>query len=279
MVLAVLVAALAPVAANAAPEAEAAYTLERSAVFSLKAADGHDYRVMAAWPEGPAPATGWPVLYVLDGEDNFAIVAQTMRRLARAGARSGVEPRLVVAIESGSLARRVFDYTPATPGWKIPAGAPAAGLATGGADAFLDFLAGRVAPEIARRWSADPARQAIIGHSFGGLLALHAYFSRPNLFDTAIAISPSLWFGGDLIARERAANPHPVGRLLIAAGSAERGPDGPAVAAGARFVAELKGATPPARATFLELAGQPHGATMLAGLPASLAFLSEKDRK
>ena len=113
----------------------------------------------------------------------------------------GMVPGVVVAIDAGPLARRVFDYTPASPGWSIPAGAPASGLPTGGADAFLTLLDKQIEPLIARRWSVDPARRTLAGHSFGGLLALHALFTRPGVATRYAAVSPSLWFGGDVLSR------------------------------------------------------------------------------
>ncbi len=273
-----------PAMAASATAPGPAYTIERTAVLSVKAPDGHDYRVMVSWPATVPPATGWPVLYVLDGEDNFAVVTQTMRRLARAGARSGVEDRLIVAVESGSLARRVLDYTPAAPGWTIPAGAPAAGLPTGGADAFLDFLSGRLMPELAKRWSIDSRRQAILGHSFGGLLILDAYLTRPGMFETSIAVSPSLWFGGDLLAnleKAYAGSPRSDGRLLVAAGGDERSTLGgaPATETARQLAGRLKALDPPARVSFIELKGQGHGSTMLASLGPALGFLSEGERK
>lgn len=222
-----------PVPANSAlaqakPEAGTTalqpWQLERSTVLSLRAADGHAYRVMVAWPDGPPPPGGWPVLWVLDGEDNFAIAALTSRRLAGAGARGGVDQGLVVAVESGSLARRVLDYTPASPGWSIPARAPASGLPTGGADAFLAFLRERAMPAIAARWSCNSARQTLMGHSFGGLLALHA-LAKGGPWQRYVAVSPSLWFGDGLASRELAQARIPAStRLFLAGGDAEGAP-------------------------------------------------------
>src|SRR3546814_1184451 len=105
------------------------------------------------------------------------------RRLARAGARSGIAPGIVVGIGAGPLARRVRDYTPALPDYRIPAGKPAAGLKTGGASAFLDFLQRSVMPVIEARWHIDRRRETLVGHSFGGLLGVHAWLTRPALFD------------------------------------------------------------------------------------------------
>lgn len=258
---------------------EPAYVIADSLVTALPAADGHDYRVFVAWPREPAPLEGWPVLYVLDGGDNFATAVETARRLARAGGRSGVGSGVVVAVDSGTLPRRVLDYTPPSPGWRAPAGAPAAGMETGGAEAFLDFMATRLQPWVTSRWHVDPARRTLLGHSFGGLLALHALFTRPALFDRYAAVSPSLWFGGDLIEREeKAARLVPATPLLIATGADERGPNGAAAPAAEALARRLgdRGV----RVRRLDLNGQSHGTTMLAamGQAIALAFGDGRDR-
>lgn len=258
--------------AAALPAAGEPWQLARSEVEQVIAPDGHAYRVLIAWPEGAPPAEGWPVLWVLDGEDNFVIAALTARRLSRAGARSGIAPGLIVAIDSGSLARRILDYTPAVPGYAISQGWPAHGYPTGGAEAMLDLIEHRIAPHLARRWRIDSARQTLLGHSFGGLLALHALFTgRP--FDVA-AISPSLWFGRDYVAgSERGmARPAAARSALIASGDAERGPDGESGAAAEALAARLAERGVDAR--YLALGGQTHGTTMLAamGEAVRLAF-------
>ena len=256
-----LATALLVLAATAAAARDVPYSIDRSAVFTVTSAAGERYRIFAAWPEGAAPPGGWPVLYVLDGEDNFAIATLTARRLARAAARSGVGEGVVVGIEAGPLARRVRDDTPATPGWTIPGGQPAAGLATGGAEAFLDLIATRIQPAVHARWRVDATRETAMGHSFGALLALHAAFTRPALFDRVVAVSPSLWFGDGLLAREAARAP------AVAALIAE-GEHGEAAAA---LAARLKGAR------FVALPGQTHGTTMPAAVPAAVMFAFAKD--
>src|SRR3546814_17652367 len=74
---------------------------------------------------------------------------------------------------------------------RIPAGKPAAGLKTGGASAFLDFLQRSVMPVIEARWHIDRRRETLVGHSFGGLLGVHAWLTRPALFDHVVVASPS----------------------------------------------------------------------------------------
>jgi predicted alpha/beta superfamily hydrolase len=47
-------------------------------------------------------------------------------------------------------------------------------------------------------------REALFGHSYGGLFALHALFTRPSSFDTFIAASPSIWWNNQFILEEEA---------------------------------------------------------------------------
>ena len=253
-----------PIAASAAP-----WQIERSDVFTLRGTDDHDYQVMVAWPEGPPPPRGWPVLWLLDGEDNFAIATMTARRLARAGARSGIEEGVIVAIESGSLPRRIFDYTPSVPGYVIPAGAPASGQKLGGGDAFLAFLENKVRPEITRRWKIDAGRETLMGHSFGGVLALHA-LAEGGTWSRYVAISPSLWYGNGLIARETGAMGPVAGKqAFLANGDREGAPAGGSGSlADVAATLVLHGVDARAQA----LPGQSHGSTMMAAMADGIAL-------
>lgn len=215
---AVCAIALAAAPCHAAPAApEQAYSLPGASERVIASAAGERYRVMVYRPDQPPPPGGYPVLYVLDGDDNFPIAAATARRLIRAGARSGVEPGIVVAIDSGDLARRSRDFTPVIAGEAVKAGQPGHGLPTGGADAFLEFLETRVHPQATAGLPVDARRLAVVGHSFGGLLALHALAARPQFFATYIAASPSLWIGDGQLLREARLAPdlHGQGRRLI----------------------------------------------------------------
>jgi predicted alpha/beta superfamily hydrolase len=249
------------------------YSLERSATFEVRNAADEPYVVMVAWPEGEPPARGWPVLYVLDGEDNFAITALTARRLARAGERSGIEAGIVVGIGAGPLARRVRDYTPPVAGYRIPPGQPASGLEIGGSEAFLEMLGQRIMPLVRQRWPVDASRQTLAGHSFGGLLALHALLTRPRLFDAVVAISPSLWFGDGLVERElvRRGPESPRRRLLIAEGDETNPRSVRSMSAGA-LIERLRETVPSVQGRFLALPGQSHGTTFLAAIAPAIRF-------
>ena len=75
----------------------------------------------------------------------------------------------------------------------------------------------------------DGGRRALWGHSYGGVLVLHALFTRPDAFSTYTAADPSLWWGqGWLLEEERsaAALPSPAPRLLwwLGEGAPDRHP-------------------------------------------------------
>jgi pimeloyl-ACP methyl ester carboxylesterase len=90
--------------------------------------------------------------------------------------------------------RRSLDLTP-------PGAAPIEGY--GGADEFLDFIEGPVRSAVRERLPTITAsREALYGHSYGGLFALHALFTRPGAFDCYIASSPSIWWNSRCILHE-----------------------------------------------------------------------------
>lgn len=45
-------------------------------------------------------------------------------------------------------------------------------------------------------------RTALFGHSYGGLFALHALFTKPSSFDIYLAASPSIWWNNRFILSE-----------------------------------------------------------------------------
>jgi uncharacterized protein len=156
-------------------------------------ATGQRYRIFLGVPATPPPAAGHPVLYALDGNASFPLLAQMARTAAWRGKATGQAAPVVVGIgyatDDDYHPARGRDYTPPS------AGAPAN---EGGADRFLDFIEQELKPLVASLAPVDPRRQALYGHSYGGLCTLHALFTRPAMFQAYIAASPSIWY------RERA---------------------------------------------------------------------------
>ncbi len=169
---------------------------------AMRSKAGLDYRIFIARPDGEPPEKGFPVIYMLDGNASFAMAWSIMRMQSNRPGGEGPTSAVIVAIGYPTdgpydMARRAIDYTPAvtTP----PAGGP-----TGGADAFLAFIEDELKPRIAAAHPVDPNRQALFGHSYGGLFTLHVLFTRPQAFQRYFAISPSIWWGDGAIKAEEA---------------------------------------------------------------------------
>lgn len=78
---------------------------------------------------------------------------------------------------------------------------------SGQADTFLADFEDVVMDYVNSNFRTDPnaGSAIIVGSDYSGLLALHAAFSRPDLFGTCVSMSPMLWVNRDVIMAEAAA--------------------------------------------------------------------------
>ncbi|NIF27808.1 alpha/beta hydrolase [Pantoea sp. Tr-811] len=246
----------------------------RFSQLDLDSADGQrHYRLWIGKPNRPAPAAGYPVLWMLDG--NAALGALGRQQLDRLAA--GQAP-LLVAVGYQTEQRiertgRTFDYTPRLPG-NAEQRDPLTGEPSGGVDAFLDLLVSKMRPRVAGVAPIDLARQTLWGHSYGGLAVLHALFTRPEAFSDYAAASPSLWWHDGAIVREAQGLPQRLGnsrpRVLLMRGSEEpanpRGPLQPGAERPAVALADDLAKVPGVQVRYERFEGLGHGAM----LPASL---------
>jgi hypothetical protein len=152
---------------------------------------GQRYRIFVSAPSIAPPPNGHPVFYVLDGNAAFPLAAHIARNIERRQPVTGIPSPVVVGVgyagdEDYHVDARARDYT-------LPVGSYDP-RREGGADRFLDFLTGELQLAISAEFAGDRNRQALFGHSYGGLLTLHALFSRTAAFSTYVASSPSLWW-------------------------------------------------------------------------------------
>ncbi|MFC1619752.1 alpha/beta hydrolase-fold protein [Candidatus Neomarinimicrobiota bacterium] len=124
----------------------------------------------------------YPVLILLDGRTDFHHVIGITEFLA---ANYKALPMIVVGV---SNTNRTRDLTPAVRQQTAIAHAD-----MGGADRFLEFIESELLPTIDGKYRSSPYR-VLVGRSHGGLFTLHAFITRPNLFDAYIAIDPSFWW-------------------------------------------------------------------------------------
>jgi predicted alpha/beta superfamily hydrolase len=274
----------------ATPLARAAAQWQPSALHQARQLDitspitGQTYRIFISIPTTPPPSAGYPVIYSLDGNATFP----TLALMARTILRRGTELPVVVGIgypgEFDYGMGRGRDYTP-------PSGADGPAK-EGGADLFLDFIERELKPLIGTLAPLDPARQALYGHSYGGLCTLHALFTRPAMFQTYLAASPSIWYrervvlgGMERFGRRVAALPSKPS-LMLAVGELEQPStaNGPlqgrdAVTAARRMVdnarelGERLQKTPTlARVQFHLLAHEDHGSATFPAMARGLEF-------
>ena len=194
---------------------------------------GRDYLIFLSIPETPPPAGGFPVLYLLDGENTFPLAALMSQKWREHGPRLGLYPGIIVGIGHIKTEQdknpRAEDFTPPAP--DLSATGDFSGAPQGGADRFLDFLDKELRPQLAAEFSLHPRQQTLFGHSYGGLFTLHTLFTRPDSFQRYIAASPSIWWNNTHIFKERDAflrqwrkgnSPSP--KILITVGDQEQKP-------------------------------------------------------
>ena len=140
--------------------------------------------------------TRYPVLYMLDGgeKEDFPHLANTLDALIKANT---LPPMILVGIENTERRRDMTSPTTVDSDREI---APV----VGGSEAFRGFIASELMPQIQAFYNINDDA-AIIGESAAGLFVVETLFVQPDLFDTYIAIDPSLWWNAEQWWREAGA--------------------------------------------------------------------------
>jgi predicted alpha/beta superfamily hydrolase len=126
-----------------------------------------------------------PVLYMPDGglAEDFLHVAGLVQISVTNGT---MRPFLLVGIENTQRRRDMTGPTDNENDKKI---APR----VGGSLAFRKFIRDELMPAIRGRYRTS-GETAIVGESLAGLFVVETFLLEPDLFDTYIAIDPSLWW-------------------------------------------------------------------------------------
>ena len=137
----------------------------------------------------------YPVLYMTDGGAHLTHTRGTVDFLARLGLMPQV---IVVGVNNTDRTR---DLTPTHVASRTIDGRVFESPTSGGALKFLDFFEQELFPFVDAHYRTLPLK-FFTGHSFGGLFALNALFTRPEMFHALLAVSPSLNWDDDLPIRQ-----------------------------------------------------------------------------
>lgn len=186
---------LAPLKANIAEQGSAYYQFQ---VKYFQSADQQRrYKVWLGLPRQAAAVS--PALFMLDGNSAMSYLTEDLlRQLATH------EAPVLVAIGYDTklpfdTAARALDYTPTDETGKITADPRRPERLSGGSAEFREVLFNQIQPWVAGQIKLDPQRQALWGHSYGGLFVLDSLM-HPQYFSHYFAASPSLsWADGRIL--------------------------------------------------------------------------------
>ena len=170
------------------------------------AATGGGYHIYIRLPEGygDKPRERFPVIYVLDGDSLFPLLAPHHLFLTY---DDKLPEAILVGIAYGSFApptnRRDADF----------------GL---GSAAFQRFLKEELIPQVEQRTRADPRRRILLGQSRGGGFVLYSAFTEPDLFWGRIASNPSYLAHRALVLGPAPAHGSGDVRLAVVSGTRDR---------------------------------------------------------
>jgi predicted alpha/beta superfamily hydrolase len=136
-----------------------------------------------------------PVLYMPDGgmaEDFLHVAGLVQISVTNATMR----PFLLVGIENTQRRRDLTGPTSNEEEKKI---APR----VGGSEAFRRFIRDELMPQVRGRYRTT-SESAIVGESLAGLFVVETFLVEPELFDTYIAIDPSLWWNNQELVNSAA---------------------------------------------------------------------------
>jgi uncharacterized protein len=163
------------------------------------------------------PGARFPVLYMPDGgiAEDFLHLAGLVQVSV---GNSTMRPFLLVGIENTERRRDLTGPTEIADDKKI---APR----VGGSEVFRVFLRKELMPQVKARYRTTK-EAAIVGESLAGLFAVETFLLEQDLFDTYIAIDPSLWWNNQKLvsnAAEQLRSRQKLEKTLYFASSDEKG--------------------------------------------------------
>lgn len=160
------------------------------------------YRIYISKPKQPAPDSGYPVIYVLDGNAYFQTFQEAMKVQSGRAEKTGVPASIIVGIGypiEGVFAgaERCYDFTPyplSVDAPPKPDGKP--WPKSGGANKFLAFIQEELKPQIEKNFTINPKnRQYLDIHLVD---YLHCIYCLQKSVRSKIISSAAPPFGGTI---------------------------------------------------------------------------------
>lgn len=129
----------------------------------------------------------YPVIYVLDGKDQFQALVAVIEHLSG----ENLMPKMIVVgiLQDDRLAELTFGKDMEFPD------------AEGKGEQFLDYIEKELIPHIDAKFRSAPYR-TFVGHSVGGLTVVHTLVHRPQLFNSYISLEGALWWNKHHVVKE-----------------------------------------------------------------------------
>lgn len=139
----------------------------------------------------------YPVVYLLDGDAHFNSVMGMIQQLSEVNGNTLCPEMIIVGIPNTD---RTHDLTP-THVSAAPYMDSNFVKSSGGGEKFTLFLEKELMPHIDSIYPTAPYRM-LIGHSFGGLMVINTFINHTTLFNSYLAIDPSLWWDNQKLLKQ-----------------------------------------------------------------------------
>jgi predicted alpha/beta superfamily hydrolase len=139
----------------------------------------------------------YPVVYLLDGDAHFDYVVGMIHQLSEINGNTICPDMIVVGIPNTDRTR---DLTP-THMKPTPQMDSNFVKTSGGGGKFISFIEKELIPHVDSLYPTAPYR-ILIGHSFGGLMVVYTLLNHSNLFNSYLAIDPSLWWDNQVVLKQ-----------------------------------------------------------------------------
>ncbi|WP_347925120.1 alpha/beta hydrolase-fold protein [Pontimicrobium sp. SW4] len=151
-----------------------------------------EYNLLIALPFDYENSTKeYPVIYLLDANDDFSLLTSIYRRLQ---SPNEFKEYVIVGISYKHYPKyhRRVDYTPSK---------DVKAEKSGGAQKFVNILSDEVFPTIENKYRVKESSRTLFGHSLGGLFCSYLLTNNSSLFDNYVVSSPSVWWDNYFILK------------------------------------------------------------------------------